>query len=276
MKCPRCGKEIANGSRFCEFCGAKISSPKRIKVLWIVLVVLFGLSALGVGSFYVYDMYKQHEKEVAEARAAQEDAERQAKEAERQAEEALRQAKEAREKSKMDSIKAEEAKQRAQAIETEKIAKEAQARRNEEERRARLRAQGWVDLGLPSGTLWRDRNAEGGLYTYYQAVAKFGNQLPTKEQFAELKEYCSCYWTGNGFNVVGKNSETLFFPACGITTYGNERPHDVGNNGYYWSLTPYNSKGGDDHQYILRFESSYFAPTSDIDRRNSISVRLVR
>ncbi len=27
MKCPTCGKEIANDSKFCEFCGAKIEQP---------------------------------------------------------------------------------------------------------------------------------------------------------------------------------------------------------------------------------------------------------
>ena len=40
---------------------------------------------------------------------------------------------------------------------------------------------GYVDLGLPSGTLWKDKNEEGGFYTYDQAVSKFGNKLPTKD-----------------------------------------------------------------------------------------------
>ena len=44
---------------------------------------------------------------------------------------------------------------------------------------------GYVDLGLPSGTLWKGKN-EGGWYTYEEAISMFGNLLPTKEQFEEL------------------------------------------------------------------------------------------
>ena len=49
-------------------------------------------------------------------------------------------------------------------------------------------SEGYVDLGLPSGTLWKNAN-EGGddaLYTYDEAVSMFGDKLPTKEQ---LKKY---------------------------------------------------------------------------------------
>ena len=42
-------------------------------------------------------------------------------------------------------------------------------------------SQGYVDLGLPSGTLWKTER-DVGLYTYAEAVSKFGKQLPTSEQ----------------------------------------------------------------------------------------------
>ena len=44
---------------------------------------------------------------------------------------------------------------------------------------------GYTDLGLPSGTKWKNFNATG-FYTYDEAVSKFGNRLPTKEQWEEL------------------------------------------------------------------------------------------
>lgn len=47
-------------------------------------------------------------------------------------------------------------------------------------------AQGYTDLGLPSGTIWKNFNATG-FYTYDEAVSQFGNRLPTKEQWEELK-----------------------------------------------------------------------------------------
>ena len=48
---------------------------------------------------------------------------------------------------------------------------------------------GYTDLGLPSGTIWKNFNATG-FYTYDEAVSQFGNRLPTKEQWEELKAEC--------------------------------------------------------------------------------------
>ena len=52
--------------------------------------------------------------------------------------------------------------------------------------------QGYTDLGLPSGTIWKNFNSTG-LYNYDQAVSTFGNSLPTKEQWEELKK--ECHWS---------------------------------------------------------------------------------
>ena len=60
----------------------------------------------------------------------------------------------------------------------------------------------YVDLGLPSGTKWKNENevntadAVYDFYTYDEAVAAFGNALPTKEQFQELKDSCRWSWMG--------------------------------------------------------------------------------
>ena len=185
MKCQSCGREIANDSKFCEFCGAKISKQNSHKSLWIAIVVGICVILLAGVSYYVY---KQYENAIAEAKAAQEKAERQAAEAEA------------------------------------KIA--------EYSRKARLRAQGWVDLGLPSGTLWKDRNEEGGLYTYNQAVAKFGNNLPTKEQFEELKNSCCWTWTGDGYKIESSSGESITLSAAGCFT-----GYSYISGGYYWSST---------------------------------------
>ena len=52
MKCSKCGKEIANDSNFCEYCGTKIQKnikePTRIiqkksyKIAWIITVIIIG------------------------------------------------------------------------------------------------------------------------------------------------------------------------------------------------------------------------------------------
>ena len=48
MKCSKCGKEIANDSKFCEFCGTQIKHSDNNKPVWITLAVLFALSVIGV------------------------------------------------------------------------------------------------------------------------------------------------------------------------------------------------------------------------------------
>lgn len=46
MKCPKCGKEIANDSRFCEYCGARVNSSNSNKPIGIMLAVSFALCIL--------------------------------------------------------------------------------------------------------------------------------------------------------------------------------------------------------------------------------------
>ena len=65
--------------------------------------------------------------------------------------------------------------------------KREEPKQKQAEDAGRVVSQGYVDLGLPSGTLWGTTN-EDGLYDYDSAVKKFGSKLPMKEQLVELKE----------------------------------------------------------------------------------------
>ena len=73
----------------------------------------------------------------------------------------------------------------------------------------------YIDLGLPSGTLWVDTNEEG-YYTFDDAVEKYGNCLPTKEQLEELKTQCQWEWTGAGYKVTGPNGNSIVLSAAGF------------------------------------------------------------
>ena len=129
---------------------------------------------------------------------------------------------------------------------------------------------GYVDLGLPSGTLWKAENEDCGLITYDQAYNFYGNSLPTKEQLEELKTICLWTWQGNGYKVKGKNGESIFLPAAGYR-YCDGSTDSVGSWGYCWSSTP----NGSEAPWCLYFNSSgvymgYYG------RCIGLSVRLVR
>jgi len=97
----------------------------------------------------------------------------------------------------------------------------------------------WVDLGLPSGTLWKNTNETNpndnhDFYTYDEAMKKYGDQMPTKEQWDELKDCCEWTWEGTGYKVTGWNGYSIFLP---IANYSDcdDLVHYVGSNGFYWS-----------------------------------------
>ena len=134
---------------------------------------------------------------------------------------------------------------------------------------------GYVDLGLPSGTLWKGKN-EGGWYTYEEAISMFGNLLPTKEQFEELINTCSWTWLGSGVKIIGPNGESIVLPAEG---YGYcEGGRDNNGSGYYLSSTP--SSNDDRKVCYLYFHwhsrEGFKKYISDYYRCAGYSVRLVR
>lgn len=131
-------------------------------------------------------------------------------------------------------------------------------------------SEGYVNLGLPSGTLWKTENEDCGLITYDQAANFYGSDLPTKEQWEELKDNCLWTWTGNGYKVKGKSGETIFLPAAGYRI-GDGSTYFVGSCGYYWSSTP----NGSESAWQLSFGSSevYVGSRRRCDGK---SIRLVR
>ena len=134
----------------------------------------------------------------------------------------------------------------------------------------------YVDLGLSSGTKWKTTNeenaadAEYALFTYDEAVSQFGNRLPTKERWEELKDECRWSWTGSGYKVTGPNGNSISLPAAGsrIAVYGVV--NGVGSDGYYWSSTTSSS-----FAWALVFKS-FGVGVNGCERCNGQSVRLVQ
>ena len=152
-------------------------------------------------------------------------------------------------------------------VTTGKSVAEKEAIKAEQARQAELLK--YVDLGLPSGTLWKETN-ESGFYNYDNAVSKFGNKLPTRDQFEELINECEWTWTGSGYKVIGPNGNSIYLPAAGLRDC-NGVVDVVGTGGYYWSSSPINSY----EAWSLFFDSSkgfmFYGP-----RDHGLSVRLVQ
>lgn len=140
-------------------------------------------------------------------------------------------------------------------------------------RKQELLRQGYVDLGLPSGTCWRNSN-EGGAYaryTYGEAVSRFSNKLPTKQQLEELKSKCTWTLTGNGYKVTGTNGNSITLPAAGYSGCDGD-VSGVGTGGRYWSST---TSGGSGYAWGLYFSSSV-VNLCNLSHCSGQSVRLVQ
>ena len=150
-----------------------------------------------------------------------------------------------------------------------------------------------IDLGLPSGTLWADRNVGADKPEGYGDYFRFGEtvpftensttynlenikkgiagtdkdaattilgvqyRMPTFEQIEELVKFCSWKWTQingvNGTMLIGPNGNSIFFPASGLRDYCYGSLHGVGSYVCNWS----GSLESGINCYLLYFHSSY-------------------
>ena len=80
---------------------------------------------------------------------------------------------------------------------------------------------GYVDLGLPSGTKWKKTDANSLGYRWDKAVDLFGDNLPNRSQWEELYNECEFESNGSGVKVTGPNGKSIFLSDHG-KSYGEE------------------------------------------------------
>ena len=112
---------------------------------------------------------------------------------------------------------------------------------------------GCIDLGLPSGTQWESINITG-LFSHDEATKRFGDRLPTKEQWEELKSECRWVWIGSGYKVTGPNGNVITLPAAGCRNCDGVSGR-AGTHGYYWSRTPSGTADAWSHYFESGFSS---------------------
>ena len=141
MICPKCKKQIDNDSQFCEHCGAKVKKSK--KGLWITLSVVVTLVLLTLiiavgdcGAVMYYNSNSNYDDEYSQEYIG----------------------------NVVDSVVyvlPQESFYMQTVSSQEQARKEAEQKAKAEAEKARkseLAKQGYVDLGLPSGTLWKKEN----------------------------------------------------------------------------------------------------------------------
>lgn len=109
------------------------------------------------------------------------------------------------------------------------------------------------------------------------AHVKWGGKwrMPTYNELNELKTQCTWTWTRlngfNGYEVIGKNGNSIFLPAAGYRTL--DIRYDVESYGYYWSseLRTYYSYNANN----LNFMSPPYVYMDYSSRYNGLSVRPV-
>jgi uncharacterized protein (TIGR02145 family) len=135
----------------------------------------------------------------------------------------------------------------------------------------------YVDLGLPSGTLWAKCNVGassetdyGNYYKYGEGIIQYdgsanyyrggenplspsvdtvtnvmGGQwhMPTKTQYEELINNTTFSWTTinsiKGGKFTATNGNYIFLPAGGYYEGGSSNNNSINKRGGYWSSTPY-------------------------------------
>jgi len=130
----------------------------------------------------------------------------------------------------------------------------------------------YVDLGLPSGTLWAtcnvgtnspedygdyfawgettpDRNyTKRDLPDFEKVPSNFDAatvvwgeswRMPSKGDFEELIRCCSWTWVvqngKNGYKVTGPNGNSIFMPAGGFNEGRGSGIENIGESGFYWT-----------------------------------------
>ena len=270
MKCPKCKREIDNDSVFCEYCGTRVQKKSK-KWLWVgIALVACILVIVGINSLIEYSYIAQQQaiekQRVADSLALV--AQQQAEEAARQVELERQREAERQRQAELERQREAERQRQAELERQREVEQQRQAeleRQQREARRQELIRQGYVDLGLPSGTWWGKRN-EGGndsRYTYKNAKKIFGSQLPSYSQFRELSTYCSFTMLSDGVRVTGPNGNSIFFPAAGYRSCGGwlwEKDKCI-----YWTSDKY-----------LAHIKSYIGRSSNPESCTSASIRLVK
>ena len=130
----------------------------------------------------------------------------------------------------------------------------------------------FVDLGLPSGTLWASESVIGH-FTAYEAQSIAPSNIPTPEEAQELSDVCSWSWDDlrNGFLITGPSGKTIFLQCNGYVV--NDYIHGNGKWANYWT----SDMDHDAYAYKFRFTRGRSSFATELVRKSvKMSMHLVK
>lgn len=135
--------------------------------------------------------------------------------------------------------------------------------------------EGYVDLGLPSGTLWKKESESVQWNTYDKVISEYGDAVPSQVQWEELINNCT--WTYNAdqgaYIIRGKNGNTITMACAGYRDC-SEGGHYKQTEGWYWTSTATD----EDNAYaafFTHYETYDNITTDELSKCNGFSVHLI-
>lgn len=135
----------------------------------------------------------------------------------------------------------------------------------------------FVDLGLPSGTLWStdyEKNGEDDIFIPYDKADRY--DIPTKEQFAELLN--SCQWefkyinsNNRQYTCIGPNGNHIVFLSRGYEIAGTMRESE---KIYFWVKS--NRGNSTKDAVYLYYQSGQIKKLTEMFSGNMLPLRLVK
>lgn len=131
--------------------------------------------------------------------------------------------------------------------------------------------EGYVDLGLTSGILWKSQNEEGFI-DYEIAYYEYKTAIPSNDYWNELIEECQWQPVNDSLlRVVGPNGNYIELPLDGYHNCSGLFEEFPVIRGCYWSSTPYGASIG---WYF--YTDRWSRVMTKADKCAHLSVRLVR
>ena len=132
----------------------------------------------------------------------------------------------------------------------------------------------FIDLGLPSGTLWSssyERIGEERLYLPYDKAKEMN--IPTENQWRELRKECKFYIDSDKLYCIGPNGKSINFEKTGYISIKKNK--EITAWSFFW-IKNEEEIGNECYSAKMSWHTGHDEKSYSIFRGYSLPIRLVR